>query len=179
MASSLTRQQMEDIIRNGGSVSYGIGQNVRHITRIEDLPSEAELSEGDEVRAQAALDQLNNEQAQIEAKKQQLIQRMKREREGQPQAQAKPPQEEGQQSPPPAEKPQQEPPQPPGPPQGQPQGERPQGPQQSQQQPSHAPAKPAKGEAGEAPAKAEEEETAQEARGRSKGPGSFFSKGGR
>jgi hypothetical protein len=114
MASSLTRQQMEDIIRNGGSVSYGIGQNVRHITRIEDLPSEAELSEGDEVRAQAALDQLNNEQAQIEAKKQQLVERMKREREGQPQAQAKQPQEEGQKAPS-SEKPQQELPQPPQP----------------------------------------------------------------
>jgi hypothetical protein len=160
VASSLTRQQMEEIIRNGGSVSYGVGQNVRHITRIEDLPSEAELSEGDEVRAQAALDQLSNQQAEIEAKKQQLVERMKREREGKQPAQAKPPQEGGQQSPPPGEKPQQEPPQP-------------------QQQPSQAPAKPSQGEAAEAPAKAEEEETAQEARGKSKGPGSFFSKGGR
>jgi hypothetical protein len=99
VASSLTRQQMEEIIRNGGSVSYGVGQNVRHITRIEDLPSEAELSEGDEVRAQAALDQLSNQQAEIEAKKQQLVERMRREREGKQPAQAKPPQEEGQQSP--------------------------------------------------------------------------------
>jgi hypothetical protein len=168
MATSLTREQMEQVIRNGGSVSYGVGQNVRHITRIEDLPSEAELSEGDEVRAQAALDQLNNEQAQIEAKKQQLIDRMKREREGQPRAQAKPPQEEGQQPTPPREKPQQEPPQPSGPQ------------QPPQQQPSHAPAKPSQGEAAEASPK-EEEETAQEAKGqgKSKGPGSFFSKGGR
>jgi hypothetical protein len=154
---------MEDIIRKGGSVSYGIGQNVRHITRIEDLPSEAELSEGDEVRAQAALDQLSNEQAQIEAKKQQLLQRMKREREGKPQAQSAQPSQapqkpgEGQQSPS-SEKPQQEPPQPP--------------------QPSSAPTGQAKGEAAEAPPK-EEEETAQEAKGKSKGPGSFFSKGGR
>src|SRR4051794_26086793 len=172
MATSLTRQQMEDIIRNGGSVSYGVGQNVRHITRIEDLPSEAELSEGDEVRAQAALDELSTQQAQIEAKKQQLLDRMRREREGKPQAQAKPAQEEGQQSPPPREKPQQEPPQPSESHQGQPQGERPQGPQQSPQQASQAPAKPSQGEA-------EEEEAAQEAKGKSKGPGGFFSKGGR
>jgi outer membrane biosynthesis protein TonB len=160
MATSLTREQMEQVIRNGGSVSYGVGQNVRHITRIEDLPSEAELSEGDEVRAQAALDDLSNQQAQIEAKKQQLVERMKREREGQPRAQAKP-QEEGQQPPPPREKPQQEP-------------------QQPQQQPSHAPAKPSQGEAAEASPK-EEEETAQEAKGqgKSKGSGSFFSKGAR
>jgi hypothetical protein len=163
VASSLTRQQMEEIIRNGGSVSYGVGQNVRHITRIEDLPSEAELSEGDEVRAQAALDQLSNQQAQIEAKKQQLVERMKREREGKQPAQAKPPQEGGQQSPPPGEKPQQEPPQP----------------QQPQPHQPQAPAKPSQGEAAEAPAKAEEEETAQEAKGKSKGPGRFFSKGGR
>jgi hypothetical protein len=167
MATSLTREQMEQVIRNGGSVSYGVGQNVRHITRIEDLPSEAELSEGDEVRAQAALDDLSHQQAQIEAKKQQLVERMKREREGKPQTQARPPQEEGQQPTPPAEKPQQEPPPPPGP-------------QQPQQQPSHAPAKPSQGEAAEGPPK-EEEETAQEAKGqgKSKGPGGFFSKGGR
>jgi hypothetical protein len=159
MATSLTREQMEQVIRNGGSVSYGVGQNVRHITRIEDLPSEAELSEGDEVRAQAALDDLSNQQAQIEAKKQQLVERMKREREGQPRAQAKPPQEEGQKAPS-SEKPQQELPQPP--------------------QPSSAPPGQAKGEAAEASPK-EEEETAQEAKGqgKSKGPGSFFSKGGR
>src|SRR4051794_38576803 len=99
MATSLTREQMEQVIRNGGSVSYGVGQNVRHITRIEDLPSEAELSEGDEVRAQAALDDLSHQQAQIEAKKQQLVERMKREREGKQPAQARPPQGEGQQPP--------------------------------------------------------------------------------
>ena len=58
---------MEQVIVRGGSVSY----KGRVISRMQDLPSEAELSVGDPVRADQAIDRL---QAQIDALQKQVDQ---------------------------------------------------------------------------------------------------------
>jgi hypothetical protein len=55
----LTRRQMEDVIRRGGSVMFHGGTvggvtETRVIDRIEDLPSEADLAGDDEARRQQA-----------------------------------------------------------------------------------------------------------------------------
>lgn len=56
----LTREGMERVIKDGGSVMLGH----RLVTRVDDLPSEAQLAQGDAVRAKAAAERI---QAQIAA----------------------------------------------------------------------------------------------------------------
>lgn len=57
---TLTRAEMEQVIREGGSVMHGEGEGAmvgvkRIITRIEDLPTEAQLAVGNEERENAVL----------------------------------------------------------------------------------------------------------------------------
>jgi hypothetical protein len=49
MAATLSREEMERVIREGGSVLYG----GRTISRLEDLPNEVDLAQGDEAKQQA------------------------------------------------------------------------------------------------------------------------------
>jgi hypothetical protein len=80
MATSLTRDEMVEIIRRGESVlihGYGV------IARVQDLPSEAVLAAGDPDREDAALAAL---EAQLQAKQEELEQAreaVRRRREGQ------------------------------------------------------------------------------------------------
>lgn len=64
----LTRAQMEAAIRNGGSVMA----EGKIITKIEELPSEAELAKGDESREQAVIAQLLVQKAGLEQQLAQL-----------------------------------------------------------------------------------------------------------
>ena len=68
MATMLSRQEMIDIIRGGGSVLiHGVGV----VARVRDLPSEAVLAAGDRAREDAALAAL---EAQLQAKQAELEQ---------------------------------------------------------------------------------------------------------
>lgn len=49
MAATLSREEMERVIREGGSVLYG----GRTISRVQDLPNEVDLAQGDEAKQQA------------------------------------------------------------------------------------------------------------------------------
>lgn len=68
---TLTRQEMEAVIDNGGSVLHGVGTERRIISRKEDLPSEAELASGDReelTKAREALaGRVNKLQAELAA----------------------------------------------------------------------------------------------------------------
>ena len=61
----LTREQMEQVIRGGGSVKHG----GRIISTVEGLPSKADLAKGDPAKERAAAGDL---QAQIDQLQQQL-----------------------------------------------------------------------------------------------------------
>jgi hypothetical protein len=80
MATMLSRQEMIDIIRGGGSVLiHGVGV----VARVRDLPSEAMLAAGDRAREDAALAAL---EAQLQAKQAELEQAreaVRRRRQGQ------------------------------------------------------------------------------------------------
>jgi hypothetical protein len=65
----LTRQGMESVIASGGSVMHG----GKVITRIEHLPDEADLAQGDEQATQQALDGLAAQRAQLDAQEQKLL----------------------------------------------------------------------------------------------------------
>jgi hypothetical protein len=68
MATMLSRQEMIDVIRGGGSVLiHGVGV----VARVRDLPSEALLAAGDRAREDAALAAL---EAQLQAKQEELEQ---------------------------------------------------------------------------------------------------------
>lgn len=58
----LTRQGMEKAIRSGGSVLH----DGKSIVRIEDLPSEAEISQGDETAENAARAGIEERQAVLD-----------------------------------------------------------------------------------------------------------------
>jgi hypothetical protein len=80
MAAMLSRQEMIDVIRGGGSVLIrGVGV----VARVQDLPPEAVLAAGDRAREDAALAAL---EAQLQAKQAELEQAreaVRRRREGQ------------------------------------------------------------------------------------------------
>ena len=61
--TTLTRAQMEEAVKRGGSVIY----QGRHILDVADLPSEAELAAGDAAREQQARDNLLEQKRLIEA----------------------------------------------------------------------------------------------------------------
>jgi len=63
--SSLSRADMEQIIREGGSVRH----KGKVITRVQDLPTEADLSEGSPDRMAAALADIDAKIAELEAQK--------------------------------------------------------------------------------------------------------------
>ena len=69
MATSYTRQQMEDLIATGHSVLH----NNRIIVRAADLPTEADLAEGDAGLTQAALDGIEAQQAALDAQRTKLL----------------------------------------------------------------------------------------------------------
>jgi hypothetical protein len=78
-----TRSEMEAIIARGESVLLhkanpegGRAESV-FVSRVEDLPSEAELAGADEARLQAEEDRILNEQAQLQAE----LRRVRRHRE--------------------------------------------------------------------------------------------------
>lgn len=58
----LTRHGMEQAIRGGGSVLH----DGRTITRVQDLPSEAELAQGDTAAEEAARASIAERQAQLD-----------------------------------------------------------------------------------------------------------------
>lgn len=64
----LTRKGMEAVIAEGGSVIHG----GRTISNVDDLPSEAEVAEGDEAATLDALANLDRQQAAIDAQRARL-----------------------------------------------------------------------------------------------------------
>ena len=64
----LTRAGMEKTIRDGGSVQW----NGNIVTNVGDLPTEADLAEGNEQATQVALDSLDRQQAALDAQRAQL-----------------------------------------------------------------------------------------------------------
>lgn len=67
--SRLTRAGMEKVIRDGGSVMHGR----EIITNVDDLPSEAELAEGDEAAERVALDNIERQQRALDAQRNRLV----------------------------------------------------------------------------------------------------------
>lgn len=67
----LTRAGMEAVVRRGGSVLHG----GRIVTRVEDLPSAAELSQGDQAAEQAARASIDERQAALDRERAVLDQR--------------------------------------------------------------------------------------------------------
>jgi hypothetical protein len=63
MATTLTREQMETVIRRGGSVLH----NGQTITRVQDLPSLAELAQGDPAAEAEALKALQQQMAEVQS----------------------------------------------------------------------------------------------------------------
>lgn len=61
--ANLTRKDMIEILREGGSVIY----NGFHIKDLRNLPSEAELALGDPDRERAALAELQAQKAELDA----------------------------------------------------------------------------------------------------------------
>lgn len=59
----LTRQEMETAINSGSGVLY----NGHVITKVDDLPTEVDLAQGDTAREQAALENLLAQQRAIES----------------------------------------------------------------------------------------------------------------
>jgi hypothetical protein len=70
----LTREEMEAVIRSGGGVK--VGGRVR--TRIEDLPTAAELAQGDPAKEAAAAEDLQAQIAALQAQVDQLATAPKR-----------------------------------------------------------------------------------------------------
>jgi cell division protein FtsB len=60
--ATLSRDQMEAVIANGGSILYG----GRLITRVEHLPSEADLAAGDPTAEAKAAEKLERQMAQLQ-----------------------------------------------------------------------------------------------------------------
>jgi hypothetical protein len=80
MATMLSRQEMIDIIRGGGSVLIrGVGV----VARVQDLPSEALLAAGDRAREDAALAALEAQLQARQAELEQAREAVRRRREGQ------------------------------------------------------------------------------------------------
>lgn len=67
--ATLTRDEMEAVIRNGGSVLHK-GQ---HLTHIEHLPTEGDLAEGDAAAIQAALDGIAAQRAALDEQERKLL----------------------------------------------------------------------------------------------------------
>lgn len=67
--TTLSRADMEEVIRSGGSVLHK-GQ---HLTRLEHLPSEADLADGDSAATQAALDGLAVQRAALDEQERRLL----------------------------------------------------------------------------------------------------------
>jgi hypothetical protein len=97
--TTLTRQQMEDTIRQGGSVII----DGRSYASIESLPSEADLAKGDESREKALLATFDQQLANISRQREDLLKqqqdrraaaaKQQQEQQGEPPtAQTKPPQ---------------------------------------------------------------------------------------
>lgn len=64
-AEMLTREEMEQVIREGGAVAH---QN-RLLTRIEDLPDEIELAQGDQERMANATAAIDRQIAELTAQR--------------------------------------------------------------------------------------------------------------
>lgn len=64
----LTRAGMEHAIRAGGSVIH----DGRVVSRIEDLPTEAQLAKGNTAAEDAALNNINRQRAELDAQEAQL-----------------------------------------------------------------------------------------------------------
>lgn len=67
--ATLTREDMEQVIRGGGSILHK-GQ---HLTRIEHLPTEADLAEGDAAASQAALDGITAQRVALDEQERKLL----------------------------------------------------------------------------------------------------------
>jgi hypothetical protein len=70
MPASLSRADMERVIKDGGSVLH---RGILH-TRVETLPTEADLAEGDPAREQAAREALDAQIAALTAQRSRLDQ---------------------------------------------------------------------------------------------------------
>jgi hypothetical protein len=89
--TTLTRQEMEDIIRQGGSVIV----DGRSYATVESLPSEAQLAEGDEAKEKALINHYEQQMAQLAKQREDVLKRQADRREAvakqqEAQAQAEP-----------------------------------------------------------------------------------------
>jgi DNA primase len=69
--TTLTRQEMEDIIRQGGSVIV----DGRSYATVESLPSEAALAEGDEAKEKALINHYEQQMAQLAKQREDVLKR--------------------------------------------------------------------------------------------------------
>lgn len=69
MSELMTRAAMAAVITAGGSVAH----DNRLYTRVEDLPDEVELAQGDDVRKAAALDAVDDQLAKLTAQRTKLV----------------------------------------------------------------------------------------------------------
>jgi hypothetical protein len=75
--TTLTRQEMEDIIRQGGSVIV----DGKSYATVESLPSEAQLAEGDEAKEKALINHYEQQMAQLAKQREDVLKRQADRRE--------------------------------------------------------------------------------------------------